>query len=221
MPPLLAAAAGAKIAPQLIAGGVKILGSLLPSLIGGKQKRMGRDLLAQNQYPAQAIPQELLDNQQMARQMSDVGLPSEQYGQGLKQIERQRVAAMRGATDRRGGLGMINPIQTAANDALGTLTVADANARLQNQQREMQVNQTVAGAKDRAFDWNQKQRYLQDREYGMGLLGAGNVNQMTGLDKAIGGAAELASNIGFGRLKKQGLNAARLAGNFIGQSIRG
>lgn len=181
----------------------QIAGGLLGGLIGGGQKRKARDILAQNRYPAQVIPKELLDNQQRAQMLAQQGLPSQQYDQAVKNIERGRTAATRMAVDRRGGLGMINPIQTAASDALGELGVADANARLQNQRTAMQVNQDVARAKQSAFDWNEKNKYQQDREYGMGLLGAGNVNQLTGIDKALAGVGLIGSGLNWWDKQKQ------------------
>jgi len=49
------------------------------------------------------------------------------------------------------------------------------------------VNAQVAGARNTAFDWNQRNRYQQQYQYGMGLLGVGNQNVVHGIDTGVAG----------------------------------
>lgn len=163
------------------------LSGLLSAGVGFFQKKQGNKLLSQNPYPTYAIPQEILANQQKAQNMANEGLPSEQYQLARKNIDRQQAAAINAATDRRGGIQAIGSIQQGTNDAYGDLDAKNAAARGQNERTLMDVNNTVAGYRDKAFDWNQKNKYLQNYGYAMSLLSAGNQNLIGGIDKLAGG----------------------------------
>lgn len=158
---------------SLIMGGGQVLGGLISGLIGGSQRRQGKRILKNNPYPAYEIPQE-------AVQAASEGLPSEQYTQAMKNLQRQQTAAITAAQDRRSGLAAIAKTQALTNDAVGSLDVANAQARQMNQQR-------LAQYREKAWDWNKRQKYLETRAYGMGLLGAGNQNIVSGIDKGIAG----------------------------------
>jgi len=195
MLPLLAIA-------SLVSGGISAFQGL-------SQKSQGKKMAALNPYPDQQIPQAILDNQELAKQQANVGLPSQQYQQAEKNINRNSVAALRGATDRRGGLGMVSTIQQGANDAKLGLDVADANARQQNQQQLMQQNNVMGQYQNNVWDWNKRQKYIQTAASARSLMGAGNANLNVGLDRALGGL--LQSGIGGGNPKVSGDNDYSLA----------
>lgn len=164
-----------------------IAGGLISGIGGLFQKNKGSDILKNNPRPQMAIPQEALANQAAARQMANEGLPSEQYQQGIKNIQRNQVAALANAQDRRLGGALVGGIQQRSNDATGNLDVASAEARRQNQMNLQNVNNNVADWRNRVWDYNQRQKYNEMHSYGMGLLGAGNANFMSGLDKVTAG----------------------------------
>jgi hypothetical protein len=175
-------------ATQQMAGNIGSgLSGLLSGITGFSQRSQGKKLLAQNPYPTEQMPTEVLQNQQMAQQMAQQGMPSAQYQQAQKDIQRQQVQALNAATDRRGGLDAIGAIQEGSNQAAGQLNAQDAAMRTQNRLNLQNVNNQVAGWKDKLFDWNQRNKYLQNYRYGMSLIGAGNANIMGGADKLIGG----------------------------------
>lgn len=183
----------------LIGGGAKLLGGLFKGIVGGGQKRKGRKLLNSLTDPVEAIPQEEIENQNLARQQAATGLPSDQYANAMKNIQRQQLVALRGAHDRRGGLGLIGGIQQGTNDATLNLDVADSKQRIANQNNLMNVNNRLAGWKDKVWQNNVKDKYNRDRSYAMGLIGSGNQNVASGLDDAISGAGMGANGLfGYG-----------------------
>lgn len=171
-----------------VVGGV--VGGLIGAASGFFQKKKANKLLSQNPYPTQAIPVEELANQQQAERMANEGLPSAQYQQAQKNIQRQQAAAIASAQDRRMGGALVPAIQEQSDVAQGNLDAQSAEARRQNQLNLQTVNSQVAGARQQAFDWNYKQKYLQNYQYGMSLLGAGNANIMSGADKILGSAVQ-------------------------------
>jgi hypothetical protein len=171
------------------------LGTLAGGLIGGGiglvsglfQKKKGNDILKQNPYPTQTVPNEVLESKEIAQNMANEGMPSQQYEAAQKNIQRQQSAAIAQAQDRRSGVGAIGAIQQGTNDASGQLDAQSAAIRRQNQLGLINVNSQVGQYRNAAFDWNQKQKYISNFNYGMSLIGSGNQNMMSGIDKIGGG----------------------------------
>lgn len=168
------------MSPDLIAGGVQALGGLVGGAIGLIQRGEGRNKLRHLQRPDYEIPYEV-------QQAANEGLPSEQYAKAMQNINRQQLNALKAAKDRRGGLEAIGAIQQRTNDATLGLDAANAQARQQNQLR-------LAGYRDKAWDWNKKQKYQTDYNYAMNLLGAGNQNLVGGIDKLFAGGGLMAGS---------------------------
>jgi|SRR6185369_295494 len=164
-----------------------VAGGLIGGITGLFQKKKGNKLLDQNVRPNQTLPAELLANQEDAKQMANEGLPSQQYDNANKNIQRQQVAAIGNAQDRRLGGALVGGIQQRTNDATANLDAADADNRKQGRINLQNVNNQVASWRDKLFDWNQKQKYIERQNYGMSLLGAGNANFYGGLDKVTSG----------------------------------
>ena len=171
---------------------------LISGVTGLIQQHKGRKLLNSLQFPNESMPSEYVENQNLARQQAATGLPSEQYANAMKAIQRQQLTALKSANDRRGGLGILPGLTQSTNDATLNLNAQDAQMRLANQRNLMNVNSQVAGVKRSLFDVNQRAKYNQDYSYGMGLLGAGNQNFTGGLDKLATGGLSLFGGNGFG-----------------------
>jgi hypothetical protein len=173
------------------AGITQGISGLVSGITGLVQKHKANQLLAQTKRPTYAIPGEVLQNQKQAELNANTGLPSEQYQQGMQNINRQQNSALQRASDRRGGLLAVAGTQQQGNDATLKLDVANAQARLNNQRTLYGINNQVAGYKDKAFDINEMQPYKQNYAYGMGLLGQGNQNLLGGIDKMAAGAGRM------------------------------
>lgn len=182
----LSGAASGSVVPGwgTLIGGVVGAGTAL--IEGESQKSKAKKLLAA-QRPTQNVPQAVLENQEIAKQKATQGLPAAQYDLAMKNIQRQSNEAVANAQSRRAGIGLIPAIQQQQNDAQASLDAQNAAARNANIKTLMGVNNTVGGYQQQNFDWNQKQKYLQNYNYGMQLLGAGNQNIVGGIDRATAG----------------------------------
>lgn len=177
---------------------------LLTGIVGFGQRKSGKKILKGLEQPTYNIPNEVLQNQKMAQQAAAEGLPSQQYNNAMKNIQRTQAALLSGATDRRSALMALPRIQQQMNDATMNLDTADANARMQNQRTLYGINNTVGQYRDKAFQINQMNPYERKYQYGMGLLGAGNQNIMAGADRFIAGGGQLLGGGGGGGSKKGG-----------------
>lgn len=167
------------------------ISGLVSGITGLIQKHKANQLLARTQRPTYAIPDEVLQNQKMAQLNAATGLPSEQYNQAMQNIQRQQNSAIQRASDRRGGLLAVAGAQQTGTDANLKLDVSNAQARLNNQKTLYGVNNNVAAYRDKAFQINQMQPYQQQYNYGMQLLGQGNQNLFSGIDKLAAGTGKL------------------------------
>jgi len=126
--------------------------------------------------PEYDIPKEVMENQNMARNMAMQGLPAAQYNRGQANIDRNTAFGLRQSSSRRGGLVGLAGMEQAANDAYNNLDVADANARRQNQQGLMQQNQNVAQYRDKQFQLNELEPWQIDMQAASAMQGAGIQN---------------------------------------------
>jgi len=195
MPDLMSLAGSAN--PYI--AGANAASGLISGITGLIQKGKANKMLKKLQYPTESMPNEIIQNQRLAQTRAAEGLPSEQYNQAMKNIQRQQLMALRGAHDRRGGLGSLSAIQQGTNDSTLNLDVANAQQRLANEGQLMNVNNQVAGWKSRLFNSNVRDKYNRDYNYAMGLLGMGNQNLVGGIDKiSAGGLGLLSGGGGFG-----------------------
>lgn len=190
------------------------IGSVIPgvgTLIGGVGgaavglvsglfgKKKAKNILAQNPYPNEGMPSEVQANQQIAQGAATEGTPSEQYQETMRGIQRsQNAATAAAATTPGGAVRNIGAIQQASNDAVGQANAVSAEARRQNRGELYAANNAAASWKDKLFDWNSRQKYIQNYNYGMGLLGQSNQNIMSGTDKLLGTVSGAAASGLFG-----------------------
>lgn len=194
MSDIAGAAAGATPWGAIIQGGTNLIGSLIAAGAAKKQRKQGQKIL--DRIGEETVPQEILANQNQAKQIAGQGLPQEQYNRAMKNIQRQQLMALRGAGDRRGGLTTLTTIQQNADDALLDLDATDAQQRIRNQQILMNANEDVGNRKQKIWE--------RQYEYGQGLLGAGNTNKTSALDRGAAGLGYL----GYG-LAGSGLSGGR------------
>lgn len=183
-------------------GGLNVLSAGIGLFTGLSQKHKAKRLLKGLTYPTEGMPDELLQNQQMARIRANTGMPTAQYGQAQQNIARQQNKALSGLQDRRAGLLGVSAANTAANDANLNLDVQNANTRMANERQLMNVNSQVANVRRDLFDKNVRSKYNRDYNYAMQLLGTGNQNFTNGLDKlgaglGYGAAAMLGGGNGY------------------------
>lgn len=160
-----------------------------------KKNMAKRALAAANaERPTEQVPQAELDNQALARQNANTGLPSAQYNVAMQNIKNQQMQALQGSQDRRGGLALVGQIQAQGNQANSNLDAANSEQRLKNDQTLMGVNSEIGQWQDKVWQNNYNDKYKNDYNYAMGLLGSGNANVTTGVDQ-IGAAGSRAAGL--------------------------
>lgn len=173
-------------------------GGLLNFGVGIAQRAKGKKLLNNlGESPVEQIPNEILQNQKTAQLNANIGLPSEQYNNAMKNLQRNQMIALRGAQDRRGGLSILAGSQQAMGDGTLKLDVADANARMQNQKVAYGINNTVGNWRDKVWQNNVNNPYMRKFQYANSLLGIGNQNVTTGIDQLAGAGALYGGSGGF------------------------
>lgn len=196
---------------SIIPGVGTVLGGVAGGLIGGAvglfQKKKGNALLKQPR-PVEQIPQEVLANKTAAESEALTGMPSEQYAQAQKNIQRQQNDALAASQDKRGGLGNLPAIVQQGLDAQGNLDAANGQARAQNRAILRDVNNSVGSWRDKLFNTNEMQKYQDTRNYALGLVGAGNSNFYSGLDKVAG---NLLGAYGNGMFNKRGTSGTSIS----------
>lgn len=165
---------------------------LLSAGVGYFQRKKAKRELGKLQRPAYEIPQEIQNNQKMAEQAANEGLPSQQYNNAMKNIQRNQANLLAGSMSRRSALMALPKLQQQSNDATGNLDAQDAMARMQNQKTLYGIGAQTAQYKDKAYNINKLQPYQENKDYYQSLLGAGNQNLLAGADKLLGGAGQLA-----------------------------
>ena len=122
------------------------------------------------------LPTAIEEQMSEAQRLSYYGLPDEQKQEFLDNIARSTAGAVRGASDRRGGLGAVATAAQQEQDAFKGLLSADAQARLNNIQRLQEVRSLYAQYEDKEFTLNELEPYMQEIAAAGALQGAGMQN---------------------------------------------
>lgn len=131
--------------------------------------------------PEYEIPQEILDNLTDAQIQALRGLPDAQKSLYLDNVARSQQAALEAMSTRKGGLAGLSNVQQQANDAYRNLLSMDAQQRQANERALQAVRSDVAGYRDKAFQQNQMQPYLDMMQAAEAMKGAGLQNIMGGV----------------------------------------
>ena len=191
--------------PLLIA---EAASGLIKGGIGLIQRGSANRWLKNNQEPMEMMPSEVKRNQQLATIRANTGLPSEQYNNAMKNIQRQQLLTLRKAQDMGSGkaLSILGGLNQQGNDAVGDLDARDAQARVVNEGQLMNVNNNVAGWKSKLFDSNIRQRWIRQYQQRMSELGAGNQNLTAGIDGiAAAGIGAVGQGSGGDRTRRTGV----------------
>lgn len=174
-------------------------GGLLSTGIGLIQRGQANKWLKNNQQPIEGMPSEIKRNQQLAEIRSNTGLPSQQYNNAMRNIQRQQLMSLRAAGQMGGGkaLSILGGINEQGNNAVGDLDARDAQMRVDNEGKLINVNNNVANWKSQLFDRNIRQKWERQWQQMMGQLGSGNQNIVGGIDGLTAAGIGLAG-AGFG-----------------------
>lgn len=149
---------------------------ILQGTLGAIQTGVGIAKARATTRPEYILPRAIEEQMTDAERMSYYGLPEAQKQEFLNNIGRSTAGAVRGASDRRGGLGAVATASQMEQDAYSGLLSADAQARFANLDRLQQVRSQYAQFEDRAFELNELQPYMQEVMGAAALSGAGMQN---------------------------------------------
>lgn len=146
----------------------------------------GAKKLKDTERPPYEIPKEILQNLNAAERMALEGMPDAQKQAYLQNLQRSSQLALRGLSDRRAGVGAIANVQSQLDMGAMSLLGMDAAQRQQNRLNAMGARTQMAQYRDKAFELNQLQPFLDDRAEGQALIGGGVQNIFGGIDMGAG-----------------------------------
>lgn len=163
------------------------------------------------QRPEYDIPEEVMQNQNIARNLAMQGLPAEQYNRAASNIDRNAAFGINQANTRRGGLASVAGLNQSMNDAYGNLAAQGAAARRANQGLFMQQNQNVANYQDKAFQLNELEPWQQDMQAAAAYEGAG-INNLFNMFNKVGDTVSQYQYLNLWKDMYGGTNAAEQGG---------
>jgi hypothetical protein len=190
------------MAPAIAAALISAAPAALKGIQGLAQGLKGSKLAKKNIRPTYEIPQEFQQNLAIAENMGRVGLPQQQYIQGLQNIQRGQTAGLR-QLGRMGRGGSVAGLARAGMDATLGLDVADANARMRNQQSAMGYRSLMGQQQLAKQQYDKFAKYEEEAAAAEALKGAGRQNVMGGLSDLanIGMTAMVYGDLGGGKGK--------------------
>jgi len=165
------------MAPAIAAALISAAPAALKGIQGLFQGAKGAKLAKKNIRPTYEIPQEFQQNLSIAENMGRVGLPQQQYTQGLQNIQRGQTAGLR-QIGRMGRGGNVAGLARAGMDATLGLDIADANARMANQKAAMGYRSQIGQQRLAKQNWDRFGNYQEKAAAAEALKGAGRQNVM-------------------------------------------
>lgn len=162
----------------LISGGVQ-LGTGIYQAVRSSQIEANR--------PKYEIPDEIKQNLTQAQLNAIEGMPEDVRNRYIDQLTRTMATGLQALGDRRGGIAGVAGLARTATDANRDLAAMDAQQRQQQEANLMNARQTMANYKDKAFDWNEKQKYLEEAQAKQALSGAAIQNITGSANNVMGG----------------------------------
>ncbi len=165
-----------------------LIGSGVQAGIGAYQAIRAASI--KNDRPVRTIPPELEQNLNQAQIQALQGMPDEQYNQVLQNYQRNLAFGARTLQDRNQAIGGVASLVQGANDAALGLGVADANMRRQNMDTLMGARSVIANEKQANWDWNQRQKYLENAAAKSNLAGGAIANISGAVNTGMSGIAQ-------------------------------
>ncbi len=184
-----------------IAGGSALVKGITGIVQGNKADKMD----ANNPFPTRTVDPLYQKNLAQAEQMAQTGTPSQQYNNQSNSINRNQAGGLASLTRTGNNSGGIASIVRASNDANNTLNAQDAMARNRNLMQLLQERRQLAGQRDKNWDWNYQQKYLDNLAKSNALRGSSNYN--------INGAFNDVAGVGLAGIQAGGIgNGATATG---------
>ena len=168
------------MAPAIAAALISAAPAALKGVQGLLQGAKGSKLAKKNIRPTYEIPPELQQNLDTAAMRARRGLPQQQYTQGLQNIQRVQTAGLK-QLGKMGRGGSVAGLARAGMDATLGLDIADAQARMGNENIEMGYRSQIGQQKLAKQQYDKFAKYEEEAAAAEALKGAGRQNVMGGL----------------------------------------
>ncbi len=168
------------IPAAVIAAGISAIPALAKGIQGIFQGAKGSKLAKKNIRPTYEIPPEFQQNLDTAAMRARRGLPQQQYTQGIQNIQRNQTSGLR-QLGKMGRGGSVAGLARAGMDATLGLDIADAQARMGNENIEMGYRSQIGQQKLAKQNWDRFGNYQEQAAAAEALKGAGRQNVMGGL----------------------------------------
>jgi len=139
-----------------------------------------------NPFPTENVQPEYQENVNQAQQMAQTGLPEQQYNNQLNNIQRNQAGGLMAISRSANPGANVASILRTGNDSTNTLNAQDAMMRNRNLLNLLNQRMQLAQQKDKAWDWNHQQRYLQNLAKANAYRSAGNQSINSGVSEAAG-----------------------------------
>jgi len=175
--------------PLLAIGlGISAAAGAAKSIFGAKQAAEGRRLAARNTRPEFDIAKEYFDNQALAANLAQSGLPASSLDYYTRNLERGLSSSTGAMLQAGGGPNAIAGAFDQYSQGLSGVAAADAQAKTQNIRYLMDRNKDIAEQRTMQWSLNQYEPY-KDRALTASQL------QAQGTENLFGGISQVGSSL--------------------------
>jgi len=171
---------------------IQAVGGLGQIGFGISQEQKAQRQLKELERPEFEIPEEILQNLSTAERMALEGLPAQERQLFVEDIQRAIQTGGTQLQERGLGVAGVTGLVQQQTDALRGLLQMDVQAKREGESRLAEARSSVAGFKEKEFQLNELDPYLQESLQAQSLQGAGLQNIFTG----IGTLGSAGANIG-------------------------
>lgn len=174
-----------------IGAGAAAVGTGFSIVEGLEQQHKANQIEKNLKQPNYSIPQEFIENRNIARQLATLGLPQAQYNNELNQINGTQATAIAAAQRSNNPAGALGNVVSGTNAATSNLNAEDAQARQSNERYYLQENAQLGGQKLAQQQANVFDPYTQHYNEAQAYRGAGMQNVNSGIQdiSKLGGLA--------------------------------
>lgn len=147
------------------------------------------------QRPEAGVQQEYSENVNSSQQMAQEGIAAPAYNAQQNDIQRNQAGALNVLGKSANPGANLAAIVRQGDDATNKLNAQDSIERNRNMLGLLNARLQMAQQKDKAWDWNYQQRYLQNLAKANQLRGAANSN-ISSATSDVGGTATKLGQLG-------------------------
>lgn len=150
------------------------------------QGQTAAELAKQNVRPVDTPEDAYYQNEAEANQRAEQGMGAQQYANSENNIQRSQNLGIRTSQNQGNSLAALGNLVATGDQATNNLNQQDYVDKTQNQDMAYKIRQQLAARQQQAFDWNDKQKFLENAAAVRALTAASQQNIFGGLNTAAG-----------------------------------